>query len=162
MFPWNLFLKEQGEDEVSLYSIPFYDEFGATTDFRGQIAIKFDENNDTIIRVFSGTNIGNGVSTTLHDLKDNSTNLKVPAGKKWFVAVTCDGATGTNWKLRGSATVDTADGTTYFDRSRTMTAGSLVTSPVVELAANEFLTIEHPSGAGNIIFKGAIVIEKTA
>ena len=162
VFPWIPFLTEL-EEEVSLVSIPSFGEEGGTSDTIGIIAIKYDENTDKIIRALVGTSIPNTTSTTLHDLKDGTTNLQVPSGKVWFVAVTCDGAANTTWKLRGSATVDSNDGTILFDRTKVMTAGQFVTTPVVKLTANQFLTIEHDTGTpGSIVFKNAVIVEKTA
>ena len=126
----------------------------------GSINRKYDPDaGDTLIFVDGVALTATG---TLHNAIDGSTNLQVPTGKKWTVVLTIGFrvTTGPTFKIRGSATVDTADGNTHYTQTKASVTNEKVTTPVLTLAADEFLTYEVT--ANTATFLGATIIESDA
>ena len=126
----------------------------------GSINRKYDPDaGDTLIFVDGVNQTATG---TFHNAIDGSTNLQVPTGKKWTVVLTIQFlvTTGPTFKIRASATVDTADGTVLYTQTKASTTTEQVTTPILELAADDFLTYEKT--ANNATFQGAIIIESDA
>ena len=131
--------------------------WGGTTAALGTLVIPFDPETDSIL---IPDNITLSVNNTLKLAKD-LTDLQVPVGKKWIV-VLLFARSSVDWfgKIRASDTVNTADGTVLWARTTTIVTGERITSEIVTLTAQKFLTIE--TDAGTALISGSIIIEKPA
>ena len=145
-----------GAASVNTVSIQVW---GGTTASLGNLVIPFDPETDSIL-IPDNITLTSAAPQTLLLAKD-LTDLQVPVGKKWIVVLLISRSS-VDWtgKIRASDTVDTADGLILWDRTTTIITGERITSEIVTIAAQKFLTVETDAGTG--ILAGSIIIEKPA
>jgi len=133
--------------------------WGGTTLSLGTLVLEFDPETDSIL-IPDNITLSSAAPQTLLLAKD-LTDLQVPVGKKWTVVLLLSRSS-VDWtgKIRASDTVDTADGTVLWDRTTTIITGERITSEILTLTAQKFLTVE--TDAGTAILAGSIIIEKPA
>ena len=133
--------------------------WGGTTLSLGTLVLEFDPETDSIL-IPDNITLSSAAPQTLLLAKD-LTDLQVPVGKKWIVVLLLSRSS-VDWtgKIRASDTVDTADGTVLWDRTTTIITGERITSEILTLTAQKFLTVE--TDAGTAILAGSLIIEKPA
>ena len=166
--PWITFVIPEEDDLAGLLEIPKFPF--VTNAVPTSIHNTFLGSNDAVAPVIHFHSGGAVAATPLSAHLESTVGTvayQVPAGKRLVFALVLSASTSTaNFKVRSSATVDTADGTVLFDN----TGGTVLdntpniswTRPVLEVAASQFLTIERVSGTGTINIQMIIAAEKAA
>lgn len=163
MHPTIYYNRFQEDDDLGDHlSINIYNSAGGTV-AQGIAHMKYDKDIDTLVNLLDIA-AGTGSPISVHESRTNS-NYQVPAGKKFVFMGVMDASSvgGHSMKIWSSATVDTADGTTIFDQTFTGPRNTQwITTPILEVAANRFLTLEHTGGAANAVLSKIIGFETDA
>lgn len=145
-----------GGGDMSGIEIDYYQRLTTTS---GKITLAFDASTDIAI-IPKGNTVASGVSKTITDTKGAELALQAPTGRKFEVMVTVIPTIGaTQFKIRASDTVDTADGAIVFEATNNILINQGITTSVVTIPSGKFLTMQV-NGANAIDFIRTIVIEK--
>ena len=149
-----------GEDE-DLGDFLSINHFSSTGISQSTYNIKYDKNTDTIIplqNVFSTTTPTSVIRSI------DGVAYQVPAGKKlvFLGFLTSQSTSNVAGKIWSSATVNTADGTTIWNQTQLVNTNSRQSTAVLEIAANQFLTLERVTGGVQFRLQEIVAFETPA
>ena len=163
MMVMKAFIQDVDEDDLGNFITISHKGAVANNQGAGSLAIKYDPDLGDIVVNLVGTGASTGSPTSVHRA-DTNANYQCPAGKKFvFVAILASSNSNVvQGKLYSSATLDTADGTLIYTQSRNVSNALQTSTGILEIAANQFLTIEHTAGTGNLNVSFCQGVEKDA
>ena len=156
MQPWIQYL-EESEEETPILQIPMFNRVVQADweDLRVFYDFKILESDNVFVLERESINASTNKSL---ELARTGGDYSTPSGKtsQAFVILRSNSAALT-FKVRSSASADTADGTVVWDQTAGMATTELVTVGPVDIAATQFVTIEFPASQSGFVLQAVII-----